>query len=315
MTTNEAAAVHLEAVSDTPTETIPETDPPTESRAIDAETIASGTGDPGTTDLAPGPPRRSRMRRFLRGVLALAVVAAIALAAVVGWPVLDEQVFQRVETTAADTAALQAGAVANEQRIADLDAELLSLREAVAQTAEEQASTRDDLDALGPVVDDLIPAVSSQEDQLAELSAAQEAFGDEVAGGAVAVERRMEIFQALTSLSRARLYLFEANYGLAREDVVSARAAIFGLASDNEDPVLVEVVNRLDRAISALPDRPVVANGDLDIAWQLLIDGAPIDGTAPATLPDQDPNAAGPDALDPSAASPDGSGTPVDPGE
>jgi hypothetical protein len=46
-----------------------------------------------------------------------------------------------------------------------------------------------------------------------------------------------------------------------------------GTGQDGND--LTEVVNRLDMAIARLPEYPVAASDDLDIAWLVLMQGIP----------------------------------------
>jgi hypothetical protein len=79
-------------------------------------------------------------------------------------------------------------------------------------------------------------------------------------------------------LSRARLYLYESNFGLARLDVQAARDLLLSLQSDiatDKEAALGEVITRLDLALGNLPDFPVIAADDLNIAWQLLVNGLP----------------------------------------
>jgi hypothetical protein len=84
--------------------------------------------------------------------------------------------------------------------------------------------------------------------------------------------------RALDMLGRARLYLAQSNFGLAREDVKSARDLLIALHAETKDKVLELAIARLDLALENLPAFPVVAAGDLEIAWQILMSGE-----APAT--------------------------------
>ena len=82
--------------------------------------------------------------------------------------------------------------------------------------------------------------------------------------------------RALDMLGRARLYLAQSNFGLAKEDVQSARDLLVTIKSETKDPLLTQVIARLDLALGNLPAFPVVASGDLEIAWQLLMSGEPV---------------------------------------
>jgi hypothetical protein len=86
--------------------------------------------------------------------------------------------------------------------------------------------------------------------------------------------------RALDMLGRARLYLAQSNFGLAREDVKSARALLGTLQAENDSKTLDQAIARLDLVLGNLPGFPVVASGDLEIAWQILASGeAPVTAT------------------------------------
>ena len=91
--------------------------------------------------------------------------------------------------------------------------------------------------------------------------------------------------RALDMLGRARLYLAQSNFGLAKEDVQAARDLLAGLQTETDDDLLAEVIDRLDLALGNLPVFPVVASGDLEIAWQLLMTGMPVNTATPSPAP------------------------------
>lgn len=102
---------------------------------------------------------------------------------------------------------------------------------------------------------------------------------------AVLQELKYEVMfaRALDILARGRLYLAQSNFGLAETDVQTARDLLAELNTEKNDEVLAKAVQRLDLALVNLPEFPVVASGDLEIAWQILISGnAPV-STATAT--------------------------------
>lgn len=83
--------------------------------------------------------------------------------------------------------------------------------------------------------------------------------------------------RVLDTLARARLYLAQSNFGLAKIDVQSARDLLAELQAETNEAILLQVVTRLDLALGNLPEFPVVASGDLEIAWQILMSGeAPV---------------------------------------
>jgi hypothetical protein len=92
------------------------------------------------------------------------------------------------------------------------------------------------------------------------------------------VQRQVSLSRAIEFLSRARLYLYESNFGLARLDVQAARDLLLTLQSDiptDKNAVLQDVITRLDLALDNLPTFPVIAVDDVDIAWQLLVNDLP----------------------------------------
>jgi DNA uptake protein ComE-like DNA-binding protein len=105
--------------------------------------------------------------------------------------------------------------------------------------------------------------------------------------------------RALDMLGRARLYLAQSNFGLAREDVKSARELLGELQSESEDKTLDQAIVRLDMVLDNLPAFPVVAAGDLEIAWQILVNGE-----APATATPVPTATSTPTAVPPLEATP-----------
>jgi hypothetical protein len=101
----------------------------------------------------------------------------------------------------------------------------------------------------------------------------------------IALKREIKLTRAIETLSRARLYLSQSNFGLAREDVQSAHDLLVELQNETEDKALAQTISRLDLALNNLPDFPVVAAGDLEIAWQILMTGTPANTTNATSSP------------------------------
>lgn len=122
--------------------------------------------------------------------------------------------------------------------------------------------------------------------------------------------------RALDTLARARLYLAQSNFGLAKTDVQTARDLLAELETRTNDEVFAQAIARLDLALGNLTDFPVVASGDLEIAWQILISGKAPAATAtftgtptPAPVGSETPSAA-PETFTPTPFPPPGTGTP-----
>lgn len=100
------------------------------------------------------------------------------------------------------------------------------------------------------------------------------------------LDYRVKLTRAIELLSRGRLYLTQSNFGLARQDVLSARnllGELQAVAPSEQLGSLGAVIARLDLALGNLPGYPVIAADDLEIAWQVLIDGLPASAEALAT--------------------------------
>lgn len=102
----------------------------------------------------------------------------------------------------------------------------------------------------------------------------------------------VSLTRSIELLSRARLYLSQSNYGLARQDVQSARDLLVELVNNSPDgdrSKLTEAINRLDLTLTNLPAFPVIAVDDLDIAWHLLVMNSPQDQAPTQTNPASTP--------------------------
>ncbi|MEE4176156.1 MAG: hypothetical protein V2I46_01470, partial [Bacteroides sp.] len=149
------------------------------------------------------------------------------------------------------------------QTLAEAEGQITALESAV----ESQSETLEQLDSIQAALDTLALESSENESRFEDVDVA---LAD--------VQRQVTLSRAIEMLSRARLYLFESNFGLARLDVQAARDLLLSLQSDiaaDKAAALKEVIARLDLALENLPDFPVIAADDLNIAWQLLVNGLP----------------------------------------
>jgi TolA-binding protein len=226
--------------------------------------------------------------KTLRVLLILAVIAGVAAAIYYGTPYLYEKFILPVEAnTARLTEVENKQATDIEQltnQIADLKSRLADLetrQTASAQTLAEaqgqitalesavlsHSETLKQLDAMQAALDTLSLASSDHESLLVEGNSA---LAD--------MQRQVTLSRAIELLSRARLYLYESNFGLAKLDVQAARDLLLTLQSDrpaDKNAALQDVITRLDLALGNLPTFPVIAVDDLDIAWQLLVNDLP----------------------------------------
>ncbi len=237
------------------------------------------------------------MRALAKALLVVLVLGGLAAGVYFGVPYLYRTYVQPVEETQAAVAAFQTQTT---DRLNDLEQQVAALKRANAQLQgrvdaleEQQAQDQADLEALQAVVeghtqalttlDDLQTQLDEIEGRLDEVAAAlaatqgdTQALADQVAALQVPVaevHRNLNTLQAMEHLTRARLFLIQANYGLAKEEVQSAAAIVAALAAEapaDEADVYAELEQRLNQAASRLPSLPVIAAEDLEAAWHLL---------------------------------------------
>ena len=92
------------------------------------------------------------------------------------------------------------------------------------------------------------------------------------------IRNELQLVKAMELLTRARMLLDTNNLGLAQEDLQSASDLLNELQArlpDDQKTNLSEIIERLNTASGNLPNRPILASDDLEIAWQLLLTGLP----------------------------------------
>ena len=236
-------------------------------------------------------PKKGFLRRLLRLLVLLVVVGGLAAAAYLIWPTINSRYIQPVETTAADLSTVQG-------RLGDIDTRLEGLESATTELDTSAAASEARLDGAeaGQVLvmerlDDLEDQIERQTLRIANLDELASTLGsDQELANSIAAQQ-VEVTRAAERMSRARLFLYQANYGLAATDLRAARETLSSI-DVGADSEYSEVIERLDRAIANLPEFPVSAAGDLDIAWEALLAGQEGEGPAPASAVDG-PDSAG----------------------
>jgi hypothetical protein len=189
------------------------------------------------------------LRALLKLILVAALIISVGAALYYGLPYIQRTFIAPVEQNTAE--------------INDLETEMASL-----QTQLNEMKIR---------VDALETSVEAHTLSIQKLEGMQAALETQLQNGsdAVLLELKHEIMftRVLDVLARARLYLAQSNFGLAKTDVQTARDLLAELQAEKNDAVLAQAIARLDLALGNLPDFPVVASGDLEIAWQILMSG------------------------------------------
>jgi uncharacterized coiled-coil protein SlyX len=159
----------------------------------------------------------------------------------------------------------------NEQTIADLQTRLTAMETQQAQQAESLAN-------LDSRVTDIETEIAAHTKSLTALENMQATLQAQTDANSAELERQIKLLKGMELLSRARLYMYQSNFGLAKQDAQTARDLLATVQPDAPETLaddLTAVILRLDLALSNLPGFPVAASDDLDIAWQILLGGLP----------------------------------------
>jgi hypothetical protein len=232
--------------------------------------------DPPVEPLEPapvGPTLRQRVGQFLvfllRLVIIVIVLALVAIGLSFGVPLLYQKYIQPVQENTNQLEVLRTHLAENDIAIAGLQVSLEGALTAQAQ----QAQSLSDLEGALQKIEEQITAHTQA---LADLEKLQTSLQAQADATDAEVVRQINLMKSMELLSRARLFMYQSNYGLARQDVQTARdllAEVQPTADFAND--LAEVIHRLDLTLFNLPTFPVAASDDLDIAWQILLGGLP----------------------------------------
>ncbi len=200
------------------------------------------------------------LRALLRLVVLVIFIGGIGALLYYGLPYINRTFIAPVER--------------NTAQITKLETEISAL-----QTQLDEMNVR--VTTLENTVEAYSVSIQKLEGMQAELDAQLQANNEKIL---LDLKHEVMMTRALDTLARARLYLAQSNFGLAKIDVQSARDLLAELQAETSDELLSQVIARLDLALGNLPDFPVVASGDLEIAWQILMSGnAPVIPTATFT--------------------------------
>lgn len=220
---------------------------------------------------------------LIRFLVVLILLAVIGAAIWFGVPALYERYIQPLE---ANTSRLEAQIAVQDEQIVALQNQVLALQERLGRLETAQTETGQavsDLKAADQAFEKQIENLQSGLEQIAELQSAVEgmqadlesnaASQEETAGHLDTLALRLELLSVSEVLTRARLYLVQNNYGLAKTDIERALATLQSLEAT--DPVLDEIRADLAAAVAALPEKPVTATDHLDLAWERLLGSIP----------------------------------------
>ncbi len=210
----------------------------------------------------------------------------------------NQQFSQRMDSLQSRITDLEGQRDSEKQALNELQAQITSLASTQQSNQQAwqstQAAGNNELDqlnsrlaALATQSASLQQKITSTDSNLSYLATAMQSDNLPVA----VLRRELQLVKAMEYLTRARISLIANNAGAAQSDIQAAHdqlTALESLVPDYQTSALQAIVNRLDLALGNLPDSPVLASDDLEIAWQLLQKGLPEEaGLTPA------PNAIG----------------------
>ena len=200
------------------------------------------------------------LRALLKLILIAALIVVVGVALYYGLPYINRTFIAPVEQNTSEISGLQEEIFTLQTQVNELTTRVTMLE----QSVEAHTVSINQLQAMQTVLETELQTNKNQ--ALLDL------------------KHEVMMSRALDTLARGRLYLAQSNFGLAREDIQAARDLLAELQAEKPDDALDAVITRLDLALGNLPAFPVIAAGDLEIAWQILMTGeAPIPPTSTET--------------------------------
>jgi hypothetical protein len=230
---------------------------------------------PETPPPPSGPTFGQRLRRGLELTLRLLswiiIFGVLGAGLYYGLPLLYQKFVVPVEQNTAQMAELQSRQQQLQQELMDQQEQLKTL-----QAGQEQNGKS--LTELDQRVGGLETQIASHTKSLASLERMQTELQQQDEATTAELQREISIMKSMELLSRARLYMYQSNFGLAEQDIKIARDLLVDVRRDMEETLADDmdaVILRLDMVLSNLPNFPVAASDDLDIGWQILLAGLP----------------------------------------
>jgi hypothetical protein len=257
-----------------PTEEIVQVEEPVE-QEVAVVPVEEPEPIPAPEPVVSGPSFGQRVRGFFsflfRLILTLILLAAIGVGLYFVLPLVYQKYILPVQQNTDQLQQLRDQQTQSEQTIADLQTQLSALES-------EQTEQADSLTNLNQRVNEIETQITARTESLETLEKMQATLQSQNDETNAEVGRQINLLKAMELLSRSHLFMYQSNFGLAKQDVQSARDLLATVQLDAPEPLaddLKAVILRLDLTLSNLPDFPVAASDDLDIAWQILLGGLP----------------------------------------
>jgi len=220
--------------------------------------------------------------------------------------------------TRIDTLEIQGDA--DEETIADLQAQLAAAESSLLDaesTLLDQGATLESLGALGTMLDEQAASISTLEENLAAYEASLGDVQDvvlviaesgvtqqgeiellktqleakEIAG---TLRQDLSLLKIMGLITRIQVSIGQENIGLAKDDLATAQDILTGLRAEvttDQASYLDDIAQRLELATENLSKSPDLVVDDLEVAWQLLVQGLPeepIEGDEAVPTPAQE---------------------------
>ena len=222
-----------------------------------------------------GPSFGQRVRAFFnfltRLLLILIILGLVGIGVYLSLPVLYQKYVQPVQENTVQLQQLSDQQHQSEQAVVELQTRLVALEAEQSRQAASFAGLDKRLSEIETEIAARTESLKTLEEMQATLQSQSEATNAEL-------ERQINLLKGMELLSRARLFMYQSNFGLARQDIQSARGLLLAIQPEAPEPLandLSAVILRLDLTLCNLPTFPVAASDDLDIAWQILLGGLP----------------------------------------
>ena len=201
-----------------------------------------------------------------------------------------QQLLQQIQELQKRINALEMRSDTDNQAISELNSYLTAIP--LTQQAQLDASSATQA-AAKVTVDEINSALETLDNRLARIASALEktnteanSLNDQVKSlegqiqaedaPVAALRRELQLVKAMELVTRSRLFLVQNNLGTAEQDIIAARDLLAALAVPSyQAEALASIIAHLEAASNSLPETPVLASEELEIAWQLLVRGLP----------------------------------------
>jgi uncharacterized coiled-coil protein SlyX len=193
---------------------------------------------------------------------------------------VDQQMTQNYTGLQSRLGTLEAQNAIDAQVIATMQSRLTSVDTSAGSAESQLKASTERLDALDASIKQISVELSAITTTLKSDQADFQGLAEKVQAGDPEVKSlyyEIQLLKGMELITRSRLFLSQNNSGLAQQDIQSAYDLLGEL--QNQVPyqtgAVIAVVQSLKQALANLPEAPILAADNLEVAWQLLVHGLP----------------------------------------